>query len=180
MTSEAMATEPAEKPKDLVTKITEQVPLLSMGDRAALRRIYLTQSYAADGVVARLLYRSGVAVPPPDKFAPWRLFAHVAALLSGTGAKKPHMSGGGRVGRALHEVGFSENRLLRLTSTRGEALHDQIIRAARMLAQKGEAPLDLWPLFNLVGSDPASAEAARIRIAQDYYIAEARSEGNKK
>ena len=80
-----------------------------------------------------------------------------------------------RLGTALHAAGYSENRLLRLTATRGEQLNGQIVRAARMLAQAGQAPVNLWTFLHLAGRDPDKAEEARIRIAQDYYSAAARA-----
>jgi CRISPR type I-E-associated protein CasB/Cse2 len=162
--------------KDPVDSIAGQIPYLSTGDRALLRRMYLTESHEADGVVIRLMYRSGLTAPSdPRVFAPWRLLVHCAALLSGTGGLYPH-STGRRLGAALHEIGLSENRLMRLTSARGGGLEAQVIRAVRMLSQKGQAPVNLRTLFALIGHDPDKAEAARIRIAQDYYAAEARSE----
>jgi len=168
--------------KDPVASIAGQVPHLSTGDRARLRRIYLTRSRGADGVVVGLMMRAGVEPPLPEKqhlFEPWRLLAHVAALLSGTGGEQPHAPGR-RLGLALHAAGYSENRLLRLTAARGDGLRGQVIRAARMLAQAGERPVNLWSLFNLVGNDPDRAEQARIAIAQDYYAAQARSAGDAK
>ena len=132
-------------------------------------------------MVVGLLHRAEVTVPEQSlAFAPWRLLAHVAALLSGTGGEQPHAPGR-RLGTALHAAGYSENRLLRLTAARGPALHDQIIRAARMLAHAGQAPVNLWTLLHLAGRDRDRAEEARIRIAQDYYAAAARSgEGDTK
>lgn len=168
-------TDTPDRPKDPVASIAGQVPHLSTGDRAALRRIYLTQSSKADGVVVGLLHRAGVTIPErSEAFAPWRLLAHVAALLSGTGGEQPHAPGR-RLGTALHSAGYSENRLLRLTAARGPALHDQIVRAARMLAQAGERPVNLWTLLHLAGRDRDKAEDARIRIAQDYYSAAAKA-----
>ena len=169
------APSPAAPTKDPVASIAGQVANLPNGDRAALRRIYLTRSQGAEGVVVGLLHRAGVTVSEREEvFAPWRLLAHVAALLAGTAGDQPHAPGR-RLGSALHASGYSENRLLRLTAARGPALHDQIVRAARMLAQAGEAPVNLWTLLHLAGRDPAKAEEARIRIAQDYYSAAARA-----
>lgn len=168
--------------KDPVASIAGQMPYLSTGDRARLRRIYLTRSLGADGVIVGLMIRAGVEPPRPEDqhlFDPWRVLAHVAALLSGTAGGQPH-SPGRRLGAALQAAGFSENRLLRLTAARGDALRGQVIRAARMLAQAGERSVNLWSLFNLVGRDPDRAEQARIAIAQDYYAAEARSAGDTK
>lgn len=171
MASEAPAADAPDRPKDAMASLAGQVPHLSTGDRAALRRIYLTRSHAADGVVVGLLTRAGVTVSDrPEVFAPWRLVAHVAALLSGTGGVQPHAPAR-RLGRALQQAGYSENRLLRLTAARGPALHDQIVRAARVLAQAGEVPVNLWTVLDLAGRDPDKAEEARIRIAQDYYAA---------
>lgn len=162
--------------KNPVESIAGQIPYLSTGDRALLRRMYLTESHEADGVVIRLMYRAGLTAPSdPRTFAPWRLLVHCAALLSGTGALYPHATGR-RLGAAMQEIGLSENRLMRLTSTRGKGLEAQVIRAVRMLAQKGQVPVNLHTLFALIGHDPDKAEAARIRIAQDYYAADARSE----
>lgn len=162
--------------KDAIASIAGQIVHLSAGDRAALRRIYLTARPAADGIVVALIHRAGVTPPEtPAAFRPWRLLVHCAAILSGTAAAHPH-SRGKRLGAALHAIGLSENRLLRLTGARGGALDSQVIRAARMLAQAGQRTVNLWTLFALVGNDDAAAEAARLRIAQDYYAADARSD----
>ena len=168
------------KPKDPIASIAGQIANLSTGDRAALRRIYLTKRHEADGVVIGLLYRAGVEISShADTFPAWRLLAHVAALLSGTAGDQPHAPGK-RLGTALQAAGYSENRLLRLTAARGVALHGQIIRAARMLKQDGQVPVNLWSFFHLASLDRDKAEEARIRIAQDYYTAAARSEGDSK
>ncbi|WP_343526968.1 type I-E CRISPR-associated protein Cse2/CasB [Sphingomonas sp.] len=169
---------PEAKPerKHPVDSIAGQIAYLSTGQRAQLRRLYLTGRHEADGIVIEMMHRAGITIPiVPEKFAPWRLFAHCAALLSGTGGVQPHAAGR-RLGSALHEIGLSENRLMRLTSARGDALAAQAIRAIRMLAQRGQAPVNLRTLFDLIGLDPGQAEAARIRIAQDYYAAKARSD----
>ncbi len=173
-----MTDAPDDKPKDAVASIAAQIAKSSTGDRAALRRIYLTESYQAHGVVIRLLHHAGVNILlSKEAIAPWRLLIHVAALLSGTGGGPAHAPTR-QVGSALQAIRFSENRLLRLTAARGAALYDQIIFAARMLAQRGEASVNLWTLFQLAGRDPARAEEARIRIAQDYYAAAVRSGGD--
>jgi CRISPR type I-E-associated protein CasB/Cse2 len=171
--------------KDAVASIAGQIPKLANGDRALLRRLYLTQSsssrsYQADGIVIGLLHRAGVTAPERmATYEPWRLLAHVAALLSGTGTTSPHVPRGS-LGRALHQAGYSENRLLRLTAARGPALADQVIRAARVIAQAGASPVDLWTVFDLVGRDPERAENARLLVARDYYAAEARKKGETK
>lgn len=168
--------------KDPIASVAGQIAKLSTGDRARLRRMYLTQSHEADGVVLGLVHRAGMELGEASTaFERWRLLAHVAALLAGTGGLQSHAPGR-RVGRALYDAGYSENRLLRLTAARGPALEGQIIRVARMLAQAGAGPINLWTLFNLAGRGPErakAAEEARIQIARDYYAAAAR-EGDPK
>lgn len=168
-------------PKNAVASIGGQLPHLSTGNRAALRRMYLTKSADADGVVMGLLSAAGVPDAEwrgPASFKRWRLLAHVAATLSGTAGANPH-SPARPLGQALHAAGYSENRLMRLTTARGPALTDQVVRAARYLAQAGQVPVDLNTLRGLVSDREDLAEAARLRIARDYYSA-AYSKGKDK
>lgn len=179
MASEAAA-ESNDDAKDPVAAIGDRLRVLSTGDHALLRRMILTRKVAADGVVVKLLHHAGVGEALYGRDYPaWALLVHAAALLSGTEKRNPHAPHRA-LGTALHAAGLSENRLLRLTVARGPALADQIMRAVRMLAQAGEVPVDLRPLLQLAGSDAAAAERARIRIAQSYYAAKARREGEAK
>jgi hypothetical protein len=176
----ASAAENAPASKDRMTSISEQICFLSTGDRAALRRIYLKRSSAATGVIVKLVL--GAKVPMPLYEADedrWQLIAHVAATLSGTAAANAHAQGQA-VGKALQAGGYSENRLLRLTSARGPALYDQIGLAGRLLARAGQTPVNLWTLFDLAGNNAIKVEAARVHIAQEFYAAQSRSEGNSK
>ena len=171
-----------ERRKDEIASVAGQISHLSNGGRAALRRAYLVHARATEGIIVGLLHRAGVAEAgwrSERAFARWRLLAHVAALLSGTAETAPHAPSR-PFGRALHEAGYSENRLMRLTAARGPALVDQIVRAARFLAQAGAAPVDLHVVYNLASDDPARAEAARLRIARDYYAADHASAGDTK
>jgi hypothetical protein len=168
------------EPKDVMTLLSDQIKMLSTGDRAGLRRIFLTERHDADGVVIGLLHRLGKDIPVrAEAFAPWRLLAHVAALLSGTACLSSHAGRRG-VGAALHAAGYSETALLRLTAARGPMLHDQIVRAARRLAQKGEGPVNLWTVFDLAGRNATKVEEGRLRIAHDFYAAKARSAEDSK
>ena len=101
----------------------------------------------------------------------WRLIAHVAAVLSGTGTigKEAHAPEG-RIGSALLDAGVSPARILRLTSLRGPGLHDQIRLVARRIAKAGTA-INLWLIYHLASDNPDAAERARIRIAQEYQAA---------
>lgn len=175
-----MATEdetdaPEVKRKDPVASVAGHISVLSTGEHALIRRMFLTGKPAADGAVVKLLLHAGLEPPEYTRDYPaWRLLVHVTALLSGTGKAKAHDPRRG-LGTALHEARMSENRLLRLTAARGEALQDQLVLAARLLAQAGKGPVNLWTLLDLARRDPDKAEAARIRIAQDYYSAAARA-----
>ena len=161
---------------DAVASIGARIARLPTGSRAALRRLFLTRSNAAIGIVTGLLIEADV---PPAAwrgevgFARWELLAHVAAVLSGTGAVDPHRPGRAFApGRRLQEAGYSELRLLRLTSARGLALQDQIVRAVRVLAASGMVPVDLRTLHALTDSDAARADDARLQLARAYYAAE--------
>lgn len=159
--------------RDPFASFCARIPMLPAGDRAALRRLFLTRSDQAVGVVTGLLLGAGVPEPEwrtTEAFARWELLAHVAAVLSGTAAIPPHQPGI-TLGRALHEARYSDNRLRRLTGARGPALADQIVRAARVLAAAGKAPVDLRPLRRLSFDTGDGAEAARLAIARDYYAA---------
>lgn len=108
-----------------------------------------------------------------DRTARWALLTHMVAVLAGTGGERSH-AGGRPAGAALHDAGYSEARLAKLLSSRGDALRDQMARLARYLRAAGAVPLDLRPLADLVlfeGRDGARAEAARLRIARSYYAA---------
>ncbi len=180
MMADTAVAAPEAKPKDPVASIAGHVSVLTTGDHALLRRMYLTNKPSADGVVVKLLLYAGLKSFEYEKDYPaWRLLVHVAALLSGTGKANAH-DPKRALGYALQDIGFSENRLLRLTTVRGEALQRQVALVGRMLAQAGGGPVNLRTLLHLVACDPDKAEAARIRIAQDYYAATARSEGDSK
>lgn len=174
--------EDAPPKKNAVASVAGQIPRLPTGQHAALRRMYLTRNRPdeAIGVVMGLLHRAGVSQIEWNSqaaFDRWSLLAHVAALLSGTAAQAPHAPGR-KLGRALWEAGYSENRLMRLTSTRGPALDDQVRRAAQFLAKAGQVPVDLQTIHQLISDNPATAETARFEIARAYYDAEHARKGD--
>lgn len=159
---------------DWMQMISRRVRQLSTGDRAALRRMELTRSPAAGAVVVKLLL--GAKIPAGRYEADWdrwRLIGHFAGMLSGTAAVYPHDERRG-VGGALFEAGFSEKRLLRLLASRGEALRDQLALAIRILARERK-PINLWALYHLLGDDPGKSDAARLRITQQFFAAQARA-----
>lgn len=159
-----------------VWSVCGQITYLSNGDGAALRRMYLTRSLRADGIVEKLLRRARVDVPIGDDamFDSWRLLAHAAAVISGTGKRFAFSDSEARsLGRSLHTAGVKEMSVLRLISARGPALADQIRRIARILARGGSdcIPTNLGTLRELADPDPVIAEQARRLIARTFYAA---------
>lgn len=172
----ATRTAPAtdERPDDWMTSISRRTHGMSSGDRAALRRMELTKSPAADAVAIKMLLRADVPQSRIDTdWTRLRLIGHFAGLLSGTAALYPHDERRG-VGAALFEANFSEKRLLRLLASRGEALGDQLALAVRILS-RDRKPVNLWDIYHLLGGDPVKSDAARLRIARHYYAAQAKS-----
>lgn len=164
----------APKPDDWMTSISRYVKAMSSGDRAALRRMELTKSPAADAVAIKMLLRADVPQSRIDTdWTRLRLIGHFAGLLSGTAALYPHDERRG-MGAALFEADFSEKRLLRLLASRGEALGDQLALAVRILS-RDRKPVNLWDIYHLLGGDPVKSDAARLRIARHYYAAQAKS-----
>lgn len=107
-----------------------------------------------------------------DRLKRWALLAHVVAVLAGTGGDRVHANR--PTGDVLFASNYSEARLAKLLSARGDGLRDQVARLARFLRAAGAVPLDLRPLADLVlaeGRDEQRAEAARLRIARSYFAA---------
>lgn len=101
----------------------------------------------------------------------WAALVHLVAVLSGTTNDRAHADRR-RTGEVLHQAGYSEARLSKLLTARGDALRDQLGRLARFLRAKGAMPLDLRPLAELVlneGLTETRAETARLTIARSYY-----------
>ncbi|KQM59966.1 MULTISPECIES: type I-E CRISPR-associated protein Cse2/CasB [unclassified Sphingomonas] len=164
----------AAPPDDWMRAISRHVHGMSSGDRAALRRMELTKSPAADAVAIKTLLRAQVPESRiKDDWTRLRLIGHFAGLLSGTAALYPHDEHRG-VGAALFEANVSEKRLLRLLASRGEALGDQLALAVRILSRERK-PVNLWDIYHLLGDDPVKSDAARLRMARQFYAAQAKS-----
>lgn len=162
-----------------IPAIAKAVAGLTNGKRAQLRRIYLTGRLEADGLVMGLLHGADVSVrPEPEALRPWKLLVHCAALLSGTGREgAPSHASDKPLGAALHAAGISEDRLLRLTSARDRMQDSLVVQAMRRVERENKGPVNLRTLFDLIRyADDERGAAARLRIARDFYAAEARSE----
>jgi hypothetical protein len=164
-----------------VWSVCGQLKHLSTGERAALRRMPLTRSPAADGIVEKLLRRAGVFVDAEDNatFEMWRLLAHAAAVIAGTSGRMAH-AGKRPLGRALHEAGLKTTTINRLLTARGSALPDQVRRVALRLADSNDAvPANLAELRDLASPHVASADQARRSVARAYFAAEDRKDREK-
>lgn len=164
-------------------------PGMSTGDRATLRRMDPESPSRAMPVLVPLLLKAGVPVDvSPEQLRRWARIVHAMALLAGTSGEKPHAPSFGEggaasrdAGRALAQaLGYSpqsprgQNRMFRLTTSRGPALHAQAPRLMRMLAAAGSRPIDFHPIASLLlneGRNEEKADAARLRLARGFFTA---------
>jgi CRISPR system Cascade subunit CasB len=174
MTSETKT--PEEGKKDPVASMAGQIRHLGNGERAALRRLDLTASPVADGVIYGMLARAGVDFSRmhDDEVDAWRVNAFAGALQSGSGGGSAHAPNR-PMGRALQRAGYSEARLMQLA---GQPSRERIMRAARLLGSKGDGPYDLRDLRRLSDPDPDIRAAATRDIVRDYFAAATRVAGN--
>jgi hypothetical protein len=157
-----------------VWSVCDQLKGLSTGERAALRRMYLTRSFEAEGVVEKIIRRAGVVLEYSNMqaFESWKLVVHSAALIAGTSARMAHASHR-PFGRALSIVGLKASSVNRLLTARGSGLPDQVRHISYLLARDTDAiPVNMGELRDLVHPDPKIADNARRSIARAYYAAE--------
>ena len=167
------ATRPPEPASEIIGSFCGRIALLRSGERAALRRMKISTPARSAGLVTGLLMAAGFENPQKISeavFRRWSILAHCAGLLSGTGKTSAHSGEWSRgFGERLSVAGYSESRLMRLTSARGSALEDQVVRAVRYLAQANAAPVNMKTVWDLL--DPDRAETARLTIARSFYAA---------
>lgn len=143
---------------------------------APLRRMAPEQWSVRTAELLPVLLRAGVPrtdLQDEDRVRRWAVLVHLAAVLAGTTNDRAHADRR-PIGAALHEAGYSEARLSKLLTTRGDGLRHQVARLSRFLRAKGAMPLDLRPLARLVLSEGCferEAERARLDIARSYYAA---------
>jgi len=148
---------------------------LGTRESAALRRYDPKSPSRSMSAIVPVLMRAEVYPVDDDEWRRWGEVLRMIALLSGTGGRRVHSTAASAAaGRMLFNARFSENRLARLLTARGSTLGDQLPRLARYLAASGSVPINLHPIVDMVmkdGRDEAGAEAARIRLAREYYQA---------
>lgn len=137
------------------------------GPLADLRRIDPKSAAQGSAALHRLLARY---VPDSwlggDNLNRWTLLVHLLAL----GAPDLHR-GGAPIGASLFSAGYSEGRLTRLLEARAAELNVVLPRMVRFLVSKSER-LQPYELGRLILRGENDTE--RLRIARDYYRAEAR------
>jgi CRISPR system Cascade subunit CasB len=161
--------ETARTTADAITDIVGAIghDLFGTGPLAELRRMDPKRGAQGTAALHRLLARY---VPDAwlsgDQMGRWALLVHLLAL-----AAPDQHRGGTSLGGGLFAAGYSEGRLTRLLEARDDELDVVLPRMVRFLVSKGERlqPYELGRLV-LRGSN----DAERLRIARDYYRAEAR------
>lgn len=159
------------------------------GDLASLRR--MSPGSGRDAAAFWRLAARYELLGAPSIERKWALIIHGIALMTPTaagdgarlGAHEPSTSVGaalfGANDEASRESGFfSELRLNRLLTARGDVLQVLLARMFRMIGASGVA-FDWREMARFVlldGFEPAGAERARQRIARDYFRAEFQAE----
>jgi len=143
------------------------VPGLSMGDHAALRRMEPLAAGRAARVVYGLLAELDVPLDHAELVQRWTVLIHALALAHGAHEKSIS------IGTALFAINFGEARLEQLLSADFAVLADIVPRLARRLHSKSQR-MDFSQLTNLllnIDRDSDKAEKARQDIAKSFVIA---------
>ena len=150
------------------------------GDLAALRRMESDNHRPA--IFWRLLAENGLLEygPAVDE-SKWALILHGIALMTqanaGDGQARNAHDGTMPVGRALHSIGYSEQRFNRLLTARESMLRTLLARMFRMLAAK-DTPINWREMARFIlndGYDEEAADQFRHNMARHYYRAERQS-----
>lgn len=165
--------------REIAADIAADLRTASAGDLAELRR-----GAPHSSVFWRLFLRHVEGAGRgrgPEEQATWVVaIAVLATGLRASGYGKPAtgtLHTGRPLGRALAAAGFSETRLTRLLRARDRHLMDEVERAGRMLAAKGEAA-DLIELVELLFTTPDRTERTRLTIARSYYSKKSSPKGD--
>ncbi len=173
---------------DIATKFAWQMAQerFGRGDLAELRR--MTPDRTDSPVLMGLLAQENL-FGPPEVERKWALILHGIALMTPKGgddeSRGSAHNGQMPVGRALYlggeatrEQGFySEARLKRLLTSRGDMTRTLLARAFRMLAA-ANVTFSWREMANFIrydGFDEEAAERHRRRIAREYFQAQYRS-----
>jgi CRISPR system Cascade subunit CasB len=136
------------------------------GPLAELRRLDPRHPEAAPPALHRQLVSLADERARGQDFGRWALLVHLLALA----APELHR-GGASLGKGLFDAGYSEGRLTRLLEAAEPEFSVLLPRMVRFLVARGER-LSPFELADLVLR--RDKERSRLRIARDYYRAEAR------
>lgn len=137
---------------------------ISIGHHAALRRMNPLAPGAAAMTVYRVLEEQEVPLQDPALMQRWSLLIHALALARGAHETKIP------IGKALWEMGYTEQRINQLLVAGSDMLSQLIPRLARRLQSSG-GRMDFTPLMRLVLTaerHEERAENARLEIARSY------------
>lgn len=150
------------------------------GDLAGLRR--MEPDNPGPAIFWRLLAENGLLEYGPSVESKWEskwaLILHGIALMTqanaGDGQSRNAHDGSMPVGRALHSIGYKEQRFNRLLTARDEMLRTLLARMFRMLAAK-DMSFNWREMARFILNDGYNEEAAdqfRHNMARHYYRAE--------
>ncbi|MEF8710513.1 MAG: type I-E CRISPR-associated protein Cse2/CasB [Candidatus Accumulibacter propinquus] len=146
---------------------------LDNGEHAALARLDPDAEFRPHQIAAlsRALVYADLAPEnwQADTWRRWAMIAHGMALAGHDGSR--------RLGQQLSAAGVSESRVTKLLTARGDAFRQLVPRLLRLLASKeGQSPnwFELGDLILNQGRDEQAAEAIRLRIAGNFFSAEAK------
>jgi hypothetical protein len=136
------------------------------GELAALKRLDWRQPSAL--AFARLTTSKAVEALLPADHDNSETLRRLAAIASEMAAAN-ELHAGWSLGRALADIGASEQRLGALLTARADALIDQVKRTAHRLGREGPLPYrQIGKLLLADLLDPVAAEDLRFQIARDY------------
>ena len=136
---------------------------ISMGEHAALRRMNPLQPGPAAAIVCRLLQERDITLPDSDdaQLLRWCVIVHALALAHGAHSKAMP------IGKALWEMGYSEQRINQLLVSDADGLAQIVPRLARRLHASKVAAMDFVPLMHLLlASSEEVRNRARLVIAR--------------
>lgn len=135
---------------------------IDMKDHAALRRMNPVDPGPAAAIVCRLLLDRDVALADDDdaQLLRWCVIVHALALARGAHSKAVP------IGKALWEIGYSEQRINQLLVADAPGLVQIVPRLARRLHAGKAAAMDFLPLmYLLLASSEEGRNRARLAIA---------------
>ena len=180
--------EPQDETAECIVRTARRIAELARSKPAELGELRRIDPDHPDGAVFTRLMTQERIMPRGDEEAKWGLIVHGIAIMTpaGTGGGFYGAHAGRRsVGRTLYLGGnsqrtspfYSEQNVNQILLDKGEASRTRLQRAFKVLA-RDRAKLDWREMGGLIlkdGRDEEGAEAARAKIAEDYFSAQRRA-----